>query len=206
MIPVLLEASTAALTAQQTLPELPELPELPTLPIGEGLTPISAGNEVSVNNGSSLYTKLLQQENGYYVSETMPDKAPQDLSVTIPGKDFPAFEAVALPEDVADFSLSSPADKLALTSETTFSWSNDGSKDTFVLLLGLGDSGSRFTCYAKDDGSFNFPSETLMSEAGFIGKLEGAARIRYLSEYKDKSMFIPMQGSLELYPDTSVIP
>ncbi len=188
------DVSAAALTAQQTLPELPELPELPTLPIGEGLTPISAGSELSMNTGSSLYTKLLQQENGYYISETMPDEAPQDLKVSIPGSDFPAFEAVALPQNVAKFSLSSPADKLALTSETTFGWSTDSSKDTFVLLIGSGDSGSRFTCYAKDDGSFNFPSDTLMAEVGFTGKLEGLLAYATLVNIKIKACLFLCRG------------
>lgn len=201
------QPASSALTTQQLpeMPELPEFPDLPTLPLGEGLTPISAGGEVSVKDGPNLYTTLLKQTNGYYLAETMSKKVPEGLSVSIPGQDFPAF-TTALPQNVSKFHLSSPADKSAIHSATTFSWASDGSKDTFVLLIGSSSSGSRFSCYATDDGSFSFPSDSLMAEAGFTGKLESAARIRYESEYKGDSLFMPMHGSLEMYPDTSVIP
>jgi hypothetical protein len=107
---------------------------------------------------------------------------------------------------VPEFSLLSPADVLTLRSDTSFTWSTaSAAKDTFVLLFGSSLSGSRFTCYAKDDGSFAFPTDTTMAIAGFEGKLEGAARIRYSSHYKNTSLFMPMHGSLELYPDTSVV-
>lgn len=195
----------SALTAQQVLPELPELPELPALPISEGLIPVSAGSELALNNGSSLYTKLLQQENGNYVSATLPNKAPQDLTVTIPGKAFPAFKAVALPEGISDFSLSSSSGMQVLSEKSIFRWSNTASKDTFVLLLGVTDSGLDFACYAKDDGSFTFPHDSIMAKAGFSGRLVGAARIRYHAEYKNSSMFMPMRGFLELYPAFPVI-
>jgi hypothetical protein len=205
--PAVQASAIMASMSTSSVPEIPELPELPTLPIGEGLKPSNAGDELVLNADSSLYTKLIRQDNGYYLSPTTSEQAPQNLTVTIPGKDFPAFDAVALPASVPEFSLLSPIDVMALRSDSSFTWSTaSAAKDTFVLLFGSSLSGGRFTCYAKDDGVFTFPSDTMMATVSFEGKLEGAARIRYSSKYKDKSFFMPMHGSLELYPDTSIIP
>ena len=201
------ETPISARMSTASVPEIPELPELPTLPIGGGLQPADAGAELVLSANSSLYAKLIRQDNGYYLSPTTAEQAPENLTVTIPGKDFPAFDAVALPASVPEFALLSPTDMTALHSDTSFKWSTASTaKDTFVLLFGSSISGERFTCYAKDDGDFIFPSDTAMAGEGFTGNLEGAARIRYGSTYKDTSLFMPMHGSLELYPDTSVIP
>jgi hypothetical protein len=197
------EQASSAITTQQTEPTLPELPELPALPIGEGLTPVSAGSEIQLQ-ADDLYTKLLIHENGYYLSEVITETVPQGLTINIPGKDFPAFET-ALPANVSEFSLSSPNDVHNLNANSVFRWSKANSGDTFVLLIGQSANHS-FICYAKDDGEFSFPADTIMSQADFAGSLQGAAHIRYNSVFKDKSLFMPMRGSLELYPDTSTIP
>jgi hypothetical protein len=193
-----------SITAQQTQPVLPELPELPALPIGEGLTPVSAGSEIELHADSTLYTKLSTQDSGYYLSEVITETAPQGLTVNIPGNDFPAFET-AMPANVSEFRLTSPEDMRNLSNDSVFRWSKATSGDTFVLLIGQSAT-HNFTCYAKDDGEFRFPEATLMAKTDFSGHLQGAAHIRYNSVVKDASLLMPMRGSLELYPDSSVIP
>jgi hypothetical protein len=71
-----------------------------------------------------------------------------------------------------------------------------------VLLFGSSaDLSTSFTCYAKDDGSFTFPSstKTVMTEQKFIGRLDGAARLSYRSERKGDNLLLLMMGSLEFY-------
>jgi hypothetical protein len=199
-----LVASLVASQASLTLPELPglplsaELPFVPTLPLVEGLEPANAGAELTLAFGSSVYTTLPRVDNAY-TSQPLAGQVPGGLTVTIPGGDFPAFDNVALPENVPTFSLQTPSDTTALRSDTEFTWTADAG--TFVLLFGSSDDArTRFTCYAKDDGVFTFPKSTAMATSEFAGKLEGAARLRYRSEFKNESLFMPMVGSLEVYP------
>ena len=195
-------APRSSLTLPSGLPLSPELPFVPTLPLIEGLEPVDAGTELTLGFGSSVYTTLPRVDNAY-TSQPLAGQIPGGLSVTIPGGIFPAFKDVALPEGVPTFSLQNPSDTTALSADTEFTWSAD--EGTFVLLFGSSnDTKTRFTCYAKDDGAFVFPKSTVMATAEFAGKLDGAARLRYRSEFKDDSLFMPMVGSLEVYPDLSV--
>jgi hypothetical protein len=203
------QASVASLHSSLTLPEIPglplspELPFVPTLPLIEGLEPANAGAELTLSFGTSVYTTL-PRANDAYTSQPLAGQVPGGLTVTIPGGDFPAFDKIALPENVPTFSLQSPSDTTALRNDTEFIWTADAG--TFVLLFGSGDDGkTRFTCYAKDDGVFTFPKSTVMATAEFAGKLDGAARLRYRSEFKDDSLFMPMIGSLEVYPTLDIV-
>lgn len=200
------EASVVASRSFLTLPEIPglplspELPFVPTLPLIEGLEPVDAGTELTLGFGSSVYTTLPRVDSAY-TSQPLAGQIPGGLSVTIPGGIFPAFKDVALPEGVPTFSLQNPSDTTALSADTEFTWTAD--EGTFVLLFGSSENGgTRFTCYAKDDGFFKFPRKTLdQLTLEFTGKLDGSARLRYRSEFKDDSLFMPMVGSLEVYPN-----
>jgi hypothetical protein len=184
------------------VPDVAELPFVPTLPLIEGLEPVDAGAVLTLQLATSTYTTLPRQSNAY-TSQPLAGQVPGGLTVTIPGGEFPAFEKVALPENTPTFSLQSPSDTTMLRADTEFTWSTEA--DTFVLLFGSSDDGKvRFTCYAKDDGSFTFPGDTVMAASTFTGKLEGAARLRYATEFKDDSLFMPMIGSLEVYPNLDI--
>lgn len=206
------ETTPAVMLAQHrslTLPDVPTttaLPFVPTLPLIEGLEPISAGTELTLNLGTAVYTSL-PRNNDAYTSQPLAGEVPGGLTVTIPGAEFPAFENVALPAKTPTFRLQTPSNPRTIDAETTFTWTTE--TDTFVLFFGSSsDDKTRFTCYAKDDGSFVFPLNTVMAKSGFTGKLDGAARLRYTTAFKDDNLFMPMIGSLELYPqlDLPVIP
>lgn len=199
------EVTPSLLGLSITLPGVPnmtDLPFVPTLPLIEGLEPVDAGAELKLNLGSAVYTTLPRKNNAY-TSQPLAGQVPGGLTVTIPGAVFPAFENVALPANVPTFSLQSPSDPTTISSETEFTWTTD--TDTFVLFFGSStDAKTRFTCYAKDDGSFTFPLSTMMAKSGFTGKLDGAARLRYATEFKNDNLFMPMIGSLEFYPQLEV--
>jgi hypothetical protein len=190
-----------------SLPELPipQLPSLPTFPGVEGLEGVSAGAELTLKNGSRDYM-ILTGQTGAYSAQPLAGQIPAELTVTLPGAIFPAREHVTFPETVPTFGLQSPTDVTALRADTAFSWATEAaSEDTFILLFGSSDDRtSQFVCYAKDDGSFVFPKSTSMATAAFTGKLDGAARLRYRSDFKDDSLFMPMIGSLEIYLELEV--
>lgn len=106
---------------------------------------------------------------------------PGDLTLTVPGAEFPAFTDAAFP-DVDDFALTSPTDPGAAGSvdvDTTFEWTpGSGAADTVVLIeVSSSDLTESVSCIAADDGSFSFPTET-SAELGndFSGRVTSAAR------------------------------
>jgi Fibronectin type III domain len=131
------------------------------------LKPLDAGTELSLQSGSSAYTKLLKTAiSGIILYSNNPASplaaVPDNLSISIPGSatGFPAFTNVALPAFPADFTVSAPAsgDPLALDGTITWDGGLNASNSMSILIFSSLKDGPGAICFAIDDGSFAVPS------------------------------------------------
>ncbi len=131
------------------------------------LKPLDAGTELSLQSGSSVYTKLLKTAISGTVSYgnnplTPLAAVPDNLTVSIPGSatGFPAFTNVALPAFPADFTVSTPAsgDPLALDGTITWDGGLNASNSMSILVSSSVKDGPGAICFAIDDGSFAVPA------------------------------------------------
>ncbi len=192
---------TVVIQGQPTPP--PTTPAPPTDPIKS----LDAGDPLTLSSGSTVYATLPRQidpqtQTIFYSSNTagstsLPD-FPASATVDIPGATdgFPAFSAVALPSIPSAFELTvSGADLAAITKDTTFSWTGQGSSTGSFTFYGSQFVDSQksvsFFCNAVDDGSFSFPDKTKgeLDAAGFTtGSLSGALRQSFRTETKGDAL------------------
>jgi Fibronectin type III domain len=151
------------------------------------LKPLDAGTELSLQSGSSLYTKLLKTAIAgsiSYSNNPMTPLAavPDNLTISIPGSatGFPAFTNVALPAFPADFTVSAPAsgDPLALDGTITWDGGLNASNMMSILVTSSVKDGPGAICFAIDDGSFTVPSNV---KSAFETAGATAAQLVFLS-------------------------
>lgn len=141
------------------------------------LKPLDAGTELSLQSGSSVYTKLLKTAISgtiFYSNNPMTPLAavPDNLTVSIPGSatGFPAFNNVALPAFPADFTVSAPASGDPLALDGTIIWDGglNASNSMSIFISSSVKDGPGAICFAIDDGSFAVPSnvKTAFEAAG----------------------------------------
>jgi len=129
---------------------------------------ISAGDVLTISSPSGSYAELVKNEQFGFVLYTMDDDvvlpapAPANLSINIPGDDFPAFNSVAIPA-TDPLQVSTPASGEPFTANTTFSWVASSKPNSFIDIYASTFS-PNFTeiisvdCTVIDDGSFVFPA------------------------------------------------
>ncbi len=131
------------------------------------LKPLDAGTELSLQSGSSVYTKLLKTAISgsiFYSNNPITPlvAVPDNLTLSIPGSvtGFPAFTNVALPAFPADFSVTAPAngDPLALDGTITWDGGLNASNSMNVFISSSLKDGPGAICFAIDDGSFTVPA------------------------------------------------
>jgi hypothetical protein len=190
---------------QPNPPTTPSNPEPPTQPVRS----LDAGNPLAIRTGTSTYAALNRQidpqtQTIFYSSDTNASTTlpafPASATLDIPGANngFPSFNAVAFPTIPGEFEFStSEGDLEAVTKDTTFAWTGQGSSTGSFVFFGsqVIDASNfvYFSCTVKDDGSFTFPDTTKaeLDAAGFtIGSVSGASRL---------SARIEAQGDAILY-------
>ncbi len=162
------------------------------------ITYIDAGTPITVaSTGDAAYLELdretfeLGGQTTIFYSSVGEDEEPlagplaDGLSASIPGADFPAVAAATFPA-VDAFALTAPADPGAVgsvTSTTEFTWTaGTGAGNAIVMFDVTSFDAETFTttvvsCYAEDDGSFEFPAD-VQTELGaeFSGSVGSAGR------------------------------
>jgi hypothetical protein len=131
------------------------------------LKPLDAGTELSLQSGTTAYTKLLKTAISgilmYSNNPTSPLAAvPDNLTISIPGSatGFPAFTNASLPAFPADFSVTAPAsgDPLALDGTITWEGGLNASNSMNIFIASSLKDGPGAICFASDDGSFAVPA------------------------------------------------
>lgn len=209
--PFFLETDTCAVFVQQDVSP----PPTPTAPEG---TSLDAGDALTLNPGATPYATLPRrvfQEGITYLSDfnTPLLPFPSSLVLDVPGaaSGFPEFKGIAFPGIPGEFTLTQPTNPSTITKATTFAWTGTASSDSVMQFYG---SGSRtdgklvgFSCVARDDGSFSFPTQTQseLDANGFTtGSLTLASRLSIKQEIKgEAALFISIgrsQSFLEVTP------
>ena len=105
----------------------------------------------------------------YTAPDELSSPLPQNLTVDVPGGDFPAFSNVSIP-NVGPLDIS-PASEETVNANTQFQWTGSAGATTSIgidLTFGTLD----VFCVVRDDGSFSFPanirSQIGSSEATFV--------------------------------------
>jgi hypothetical protein len=146
-------------------------------------TPLDAGDTLVVRNGSLPYLELTKDVSGplsSYTSSAEGELPATPLTLNIPGKDFPAFSDKA-------FETIPPTDTTAVTANTEFSWT--GTSENAVIRLNVAQVEPKvsITCFAKDDGTFQFSetTQTEMTRKGFTrGQLLTSSSARIAGRYE----------------------
>ena len=157
-------------------------------PSGEP-TSLDAGASLSVKQGDSVYLELTKQGTNpiSYVGSTPASLPDAELTLDIPGAEFPAMSASF--GNVARFELTGPTDKSAMTRDTTFTWT---SSSAGVVLLTMSQSDATGSvnvfCFAADDGSFSFSAQTKAElDAAELSRMQlnSGGRLVWRLEQKD---------------------
>jgi Fibronectin type III domain len=131
------------------------------------LKPLDAGIELSLQSGTTAYTKLLKTAiSGILIYSNNPASplaaVPDNLTISIPGSatGFPAFSNAALPAFPEDFTVSAPAsgDSLALDGTITWDGGLNASNSMNIFISSSLKDGPGAICFAIDDGAFVLPS------------------------------------------------
>lgn len=156
-----------------------EVPDIPTDIGGNLFDIISAGDVLTISSPAGSYAEILKNEQFgiifYALDENvaLAGPVPDDLSISIPGEQFPAFTNVPIPA-LVPLQVSSPGDFNSITADTTFSWNASSNPDSFMEISASSFSAD-FTelvsvdCVALDDGSFAFPADTQSQMGAFSG-------------------------------------
>lgn len=151
----------------------------PPVPIAPD-TGLDAGETVTIFAGGAPYAALrrMEGEDPFYTGDGLPEGALPEaqLSVTVPGAAFPAFERVPF-VNAPPVTLNEPQDPTGLSPESTFSWAPFTPADGYSAVLFSAvqvdmedpEAFVGLACIARDDGTFSLPEETQaeLQNAGF---------------------------------------
>lgn len=151
-----------------------------------GRATIGAGTSLVVRHAGEAYATLGRVEDGSYTLEggaAITTPLPSgDLTLAIPGGEFPSFDGVPFPRLEA-VELDADVGPFAVDADTTFAWTPGEAADARVLLIG-GGTDAVFSCVVADDGSFGFDSasrDALAAEGFVSGTLGAVGRLSLVS-------------------------
>ncbi|MGV6817010.1 MAG: hypothetical protein ACWA44_07030, partial [Thiotrichales bacterium] len=147
-------------------------------------TTLSAGEVLPITGDSGSYAELTRQSVGqgpinfigYALANedgTLAGTPPTNLSINIPGDDFPAFGDQSFPS-VEALSLTAPTTLAEVTTSSTFLWTAGTATGGFVSidlsateinLETFAFSSTDISCLVNDDGEFTLPAN-VAAEAG----------------------------------------
>ncbi len=163
------------------------------------------GEAVTVFADDDLYITLRREAGAdpFHLEDDLPPGAlsEAELSVSIPGGAFPAFERASF-VSTPSVTLNAPADPTGLSPESTFDapYPADGHSAVYFSALQLGmnhpEALTFVACLARDDGDFSFPEETRteLQNASFTG---GS-----LLEFSRLTTRLELSGDAALYLQT----
>jgi len=147
---------------------------------------ISAGDNVILTSDAGTYATLSKEPGDapfYRTDVELIGDAPANLTLDIPGDEFPSFSGIEIGE-VPEFQITSPLAGDDVTADTDFTW-NANNVPGSVIEVYAGGTGANnqqveIGCSLVDDGSFNFPA-AVRAELGdnFIADWSAYLRITY---------------------------
>ena len=166
-----------------------DLLPVPTLPDDLGIAFLDAGASIAVRTSGSAYLELerdvMTSEDLTFISYASADaitgSLPGDLTLSVPGADYPSVANAAFPDTPA-FELTAPAAPGSAGSvgiDTSFSWSGATNDAATIVTIQLAsaDFTTLVTCVAADTGSFALPAATVTElEGTFAGSVLSAGR------------------------------
>ena len=182
------------------------------LPEPEGVqrSSIGAGETITLSSGAGTWAEL--QPGGALGGVSFYDLAsgtalptgpvPADLSVDVPGDDFPAFAGVAL-ADAAPLVGFRPGPDGTIDPGTRFSWEPSGDPDARVRIVSAttagffaDDGGITVACTVPDTGEFAFDDETRAALGeDFEGTAPAASRIAIATATEGDALLILVRES-----------
>jgi hypothetical protein len=152
-------------------------------------TPLDAGEVLVVRDGTTPYLELTKDPSDTqftYTSSAEGELPETPLTLSIPGKDFPAFADKPF-ETVPTFELTAPTNVTSITATTEFTWT--GTSENAVIRLDVSQSEPELTitCFAKDDGAYQFSeaTKTELATKGFVsGQLSTILSGRLAGRYE----------------------
>jgi hypothetical protein len=186
------------------LPYYPNDPFIPSWPFALALDPgLDAGAALTLLAGGESFATFsrVHGEDGlaYYLDLEPGTQLPRDMSLVVPGADFPSMQA-ALP-DAVDLELTSPEPEdglFMIGADTVFTWS-PGTNGAVVGLLAVDLQEEAFlACVADDEaGEFVLPAE--IAGEGFEGVLIAAGRlVAAVVEEGDAALLLVVASTLDL--------
>ena len=179
-------------------------------PAGVDRRSIGAGETIALSSGAGAWAEL--QPGGaiggvsFYGTAPGTDlptgPVPADLSVDVPGDDFPAFAGVAL-ADAAPLVGFRPGPDGTIDPGTRFSWEPSGDPDARVRIVSAttagffaDDGGITVACTVPDTGEFAFDDETRAALGeDFEGTAPAASRIAIATATEGDALLILVRES-----------
>lgn len=161
---------------------------------------VSAGDVLTLMSGAGSYIELVRETAlglTFYSSspETVDGPIPAQLTLNIPGDEFPAFSNISMPV-VQTLLMTAPTSTSSITPTTNITWiagSNpDALLDISVFKINANSTFTSVDCIASDDGSFSFPAQT-QAEMGsdFVGlPLEASRYVIELHQQGDALLLL----------------
>lgn len=149
------------------------------------ITGISAGDVLTISSPAGSYAELLKNEQFGFIYYELDENVilsspvPSNLTLNIPGEQFPAFSNVAIPFS-EPLQVNSPNAFEPITASTAFSWVPSDNPNAFIDISASAISAdfTGFTtvnCTVIDDGSFAFPATT-QSQMGAFSAISAVSR------------------------------
>lgn len=160
------------------------------LPDDLGITFLGAGDSIAVRSGGAAYLELDRSDVSfgelalitYDSGEPVLGPLLVDLTLSVPGDDYPVVASAAFPDTPA-FALTAPAEPGsagAVGIDTTFTWSGATNDAATIVTIDLmsADFTTIVSCVAADTGSFVLPAATVSELGGtFSGSVSAAGRM-----------------------------
>lgn len=160
---------------------------------------ISAGANLTLTSVDGSYAELTRQgsddELRYVLGSGPLPRPPNELRLSIPGDDFPAFTDVEIP-DLQTLTVTAPAASEPVRSDTRFSWTAASGAPDSRLLLQAEDTDIRVTCSLRDDGSYRFSAATQAE----LGELFSAGNVSLIRQ----NFSTPTRGDTAIVLITSI--
>lgn len=172
------EVTSVSLIPDGGIPGFPDgIPDDPDNIGGVMFTTISAGEVLTVSSPAGSYAELQRSQQFGFTFYSIDEElelsapAPGNLSISVPGDEFPAFTNVDFPV-VEPLLVSAPGASEAVTANTSFRWTGSTNPNSLIDISAsaLSDDFMSLTfldCEVVDDGSFEFPADTRAALGSF---------------------------------------
>lgn len=158
----------------------------------------SAGDVLTLMSGTGSYLELVKESAfglTFYTAqpEYVDGPMPAQLTLNIPGDEFPPFANVSMPV-VQSLTGVTPDDFTPIFPSTNFTWNAGSNTDAFINISvqspNIDGTFTSVDCVVRDDGAFSFPTQT-QSELG-------ASFVTYGAEVSRNAMALQQQGDAML--------